>query len=54
LDSGSSHHVIRDLVNLILAHDYTGNDKLVVMNGKGLTITHSGSTSFPLPHPRFT
>jgi len=47
LDSGTSHHVTRDLANLTLAHDYTGNDKLVVANGKGLTITHSGSTSFP-------
>jgi len=45
LDSGASHHVTRDLVNLTLAYDYTGNDKLVVANGKRLTITHSGSTS---------
>jgi len=36
-----------DLVNLTLAHDYTGNNKLVVVNGKGLTITHGGSTSLP-------
>ena len=47
LDSDASHHVTRDLANLILAHDYTGNDKLVVANSKRLTITHSGSTSLP-------
>ena len=47
LDSGASHQVTRDLANLTLAHDYTSNDKLVVANGKGLTITHSGSTSLP-------
>ena len=47
LDYGSSHHVTRDLANLTLAHDYIGNDKLVVVNGKGLTMNHSGSTSLP-------
>jgi len=46
LDSGASH-VTRDLANLTLVHDYTGNDKLMVVNGKGLTITHSGSISLP-------
>jgi len=54
LDSGASHNVIGDLANLILSHDYTGNDKLVVPNGKGLTITRSGSTSLPLPPSLFT
>ena len=47
LDSSASHHVTRDLANLTLAYDYTGNDKLVVTNGKRLTITYSGSTSLP-------
>jgi len=46
--SGVSHHVIGDLANLTLAHDYTSNDKIVVANGKGLTITHNGSTSLPI------
>jgi len=45
LDSGASHHVIGDLANLTLAPGYIGNDELVVVNGKGPTITHSGSTS---------
>jgi len=45
LDSSVSHHVTGDLANLTLAYDYTDNDKLVVANGKGLTITNSGSTS---------
>ena len=45
LDSGASHHVTRDLANLSLANDYTGNDQLVVANSKGLPITHYGSTS---------
>jgi len=47
LDSGTSHHVTGDLANLTLARDYTGNDILVIANGKGLIITHSGSTSLP-------
>jgi len=47
LDSSASYQVIGDLANLTLAHDYTGNDKLVIANDKGLTITHSGSTSLP-------
>ena len=47
LDFGAFHHVTKDLANLTLAHDYTGNDQLVVANGKGITITHNGSTSLP-------
>jgi len=47
LDSGTSHLVTSDLANLTWAHDYSGNDKLVVANGKELTITHSGSASLP-------
>ena len=44
-DSGASHHATRDLANLSLTHGYTDNDKIVVANGKGLPITHSGSTT---------
>jgi len=47
LDYDTSHHVTGDLASLTLVYDYTGNDKLVDANGKGLTITHSGSTSLP-------
>ena len=45
LDSGASYHATQDLANLSLANDYTGNDQLVVANGKGLPITHCGSAS---------
>jgi len=57
LDSCTSHHLIGDLANLTLAHDYTGSDKLMVANSKGLTITHSLAVVqliFPIRPPCFT
>ena len=53
-NSRASHHVIHDLPNLSLTDNYTGYDQIVVANGKGLPITHIGSTQLPtsstVPH----
>lgn len=42
-DSRASHHFTKDLANLSLAHKYSSNHQIVVANGEGLSITHSGS-----------
>lgn len=47
LDSGASHHITRVLNNLALHSPYTGGENVVIGNGAGLPITHTGSTSFP-------
>ncbi|POO00818.1 hypothetical protein TorRG33x02_034490 [Trema orientale] len=41
-DSGATNHVIAELENMHLKEDYGGKDKLIVGNGKHLTITHIG------------
>ncbi|WVY96943.1 hypothetical protein V8G54_029094 [Vigna mungo] len=41
VDSGATHHVTNDLVNLVLHHPYMGPDSLFMGNGSGLNITHS-------------
>lgn len=45
LDSGASHHVTSNLSNLSLHHPYEGPDDIVIGDGSGLKITHTGSTT---------
>jgi len=45
LDSGASHHVTSDLNNLSLHTPYNGPDDIMIGDGTGLPITHTGSTS---------
>ncbi|XP_010418735.1 PREDICTED: uncharacterized protein LOC104704325 [Camelina sativa] len=47
LDSGSTHHIVSDLANLSLHQPYNGGEEVVVGNGAGLPITHTGSTLLP-------
>ena len=47
LDSGASHHIASDLHNLSLYALYQGNDDVMVGNGTGLNITHTGSYTLP-------
>ncbi|XP_010474349.1 PREDICTED: uncharacterized protein LOC104753857 [Camelina sativa] len=47
LDSAASHHIASDLSNLSLHSPYTGNDTIMIGNGTGLPVTHTGSVSFP-------
>ena len=45
LNSGAFHHVTADLNNLSLHAPYTGSDDVMIGDGTGLSITHTGSTS---------
>nr|DAD45035.1 TPA_asm: hypothetical protein HUJ06_003265 [Nelumbo nucifera] len=47
LDSGGSHHVTSDLSNLSLHNPYQGTDDVMIGDGSGLQITHTGSTTIP-------
>lgn len=44
-DTGATHHFTPDLASLSHAEEYTGSGQLHVGNGKGLLISHTGSTS---------
>lgn len=46
LDSGASHHVTQDLANLSLHQPYDGAEEIIIGDGSGLPITHTGSVSF--------
>jgi hypothetical protein len=47
VDSGASHHVTADLNNLSLHSEYDGSDDIMIGDGTGLQITHTGSTKLP-------
>ncbi|KAH9785453.1 retrovirus-related pol polyprotein from transposon RE1 [Citrus sinensis] len=44
LDSGATHHLTNDLNNLSISEPYEGNEKLIIGNGYGLTISRIGNT----------
>lgn len=54
LDSGASHHVTADLNNLSLHSPYNGIDDVMIGDGTGLSITHTGSTTLSFPQSTFT
>ncbi|XP_010412615.1 PREDICTED: uncharacterized protein LOC104698941 [Camelina sativa] len=43
LNSAATHHISSDLANLSLHQPYTGGEQVVVGDGQGLPITHTGS-----------
>lgn len=45
-DSSALHHVTTESRNLDACTPYTGNDQLIVGNGKDLSITYIGSLIF--------
>ena len=49
LDSGASHHVIANLYNISFHKTYDGIDDIVIGDGMGLPISHTGSTTFSAP-----
>ncbi|OMO99906.1 hypothetical protein CCACVL1_03553 [Corchorus capsularis] len=53
LDIGALHHVTSDLRNLELTERYGGTDELVIGDGSGLSISHTGSTSIPTKNSSF-
>ena len=53
-DSGATHHLTADLVNLnVRADDYHGQEQIRVGNGKGLPINHVGTTQLLSPNSSF-
>ncbi|KAK9200192.1 hypothetical protein WN944_015388 [Citrus x changshan-huyou] len=54
LDSGASHHITTDLNNLSLHAPYTGSDDVMIGDGTGLSISHTGSASLPTRTTTFT
>ncbi|CAA7032029.1 unnamed protein product [Microthlaspi erraticum] len=46
LHSGATHHITSDLNNLSLHQPYQGGDDVLIGDGSGLPITHTGSTTF--------
>ncbi|KAH9763606.1 retrovirus-related pol polyprotein from transposon RE1 [Citrus sinensis] len=42
LDSGATHHLTNDVSNMHMAEPFAGTSKLVIGNGVGLCITHTG------------
>lgn len=47
LDSGATHHMTSDLNNLAMHQPYNGDDTVLIGDGSGLSITHTGSLSLP-------
>ncbi|RVW54104.1 Retrovirus-related Pol polyprotein from transposon RE1 [Vitis vinifera] len=54
LDSGASHHVTTDLHNLALHSLFDGTDEIMIGDGSGLPISHTGFTSLTTPSHSFT
>ena len=42
LDIGATHHLTSDLNNLTIHNPFTGGDKVIVRDGKGLSIANIG------------
>lgn len=49
-DSGANNHITANLENLSINQPYNGTEAVTVGNGGGLSITHTGSTSFTTPN----
>lgn len=47
LDSGATHHLTSDLNNLSLHQPYTGGEDVLIGDGSGLPITHTGFKTLP-------
>ena len=49
LDIGASHHVTVDLNNLNIRQPYKGPDDIIIGDGSGLHITHTGNSTLSTP-----
>ncbi|CAA7049059.1 unnamed protein product [Microthlaspi erraticum] len=47
MDTGATHHMTSDLHNLSHNQPYSGNDAVLIGDGSGLSISHTGSLSLP-------
>ena len=48
-DTGASHHITNDPANLTTYSDYGGPDEILLGNGSGLPITHTGTSQLVTP-----
>lgn len=53
LDSGATHYLTTDLSNLALHQPYTGGEDVMIADGSGLPISHTGSTTLTTPSHSF-
>jgi len=53
VDSGASHHMTNSSTNLQNPESYTGLEQVYVGDGKGLSISHSGSSTLHTPSHSF-
>ncbi|KAM1161918.1 hypothetical protein ACFX13_001069 [Malus domestica] len=53
IDSGATSHITNDISNISSPSPYTGEDKVYIGDGKGLPITHTGSSLLHAPHHSF-
>ncbi|XP_048427778.1 uncharacterized protein LOC103944694 isoform X2 [Pyrus x bretschneideri] len=53
LDSGATSHITNDIANISSPTPYTGEDKVYVGDGNGLSIHHIGSSSLHSPNAKF-
>ncbi|XP_068304340.1 uncharacterized protein [Pyrus communis] len=53
LDSGATSHITNDIANLSVSSPYTGEDKVDIGDGKGLSIKNIGSSYLHTPHTDF-
>ncbi|KAM2925447.1 hypothetical protein FF1_042962 [Malus domestica] len=53
IDSGATSHITNDIANISSPTPYTGEDKVYIGNGKGLSIHNVGSSSLYTPHHSF-
>ena len=47
MDSGATHHITSDLQNMKIMQPYHGTDSVLIGDGSGLSISHTGSLSLP-------
>lgn len=47
MDSAASHHVTSDIANLSHHQNYEGPDNIMIGDGSGLSISHTGFTTLP-------
>ena len=45
-DTSATHHLTHDLGNFMIKNEYNGGDRVHVGDGTGLTISHTGHSSF--------
>ena len=53
IDSGATSHITNDIANILTPSPYTGEDKVYIGDGKGLSISHVGHSSLNTPHGSF-